>query len=171
MMSMCGFLSLALNIVSVLGDSTDSWSRGYDVAFTRRRSPVQIRLGPPSLILLISASVLVGTLIAPDPNHRPSWQWTYPISRRPKRVASTRKRSCSSSRARRRTIPATSADSRWPRGTSSPSTVPSTSRSSSASSRNPRRGSWWRRSPRPSRRWRHGRSHPSRRGHPTSRRS
>lgn len=29
--------------------ATDSWSRGYDVAFTRRRSPVQIRLGPPYL--------------------------------------------------------------------------------------------------------------------------
>ena len=44
------FASLLLNIVSVLGDSTDSWSRGYDVAFTRRRSPVQIRLGPPYLL-------------------------------------------------------------------------------------------------------------------------
>lgn len=30
---------------------SDSWSRGYDVALTRRRSPVQFRPGPPSALL------------------------------------------------------------------------------------------------------------------------
>ena len=36
--------------ISLLDVPSDSWSRGYDVALTRRRSPVQFRPGPPYLL-------------------------------------------------------------------------------------------------------------------------
>ena len=38
--------------------SSDPWSRGYDVALTLRRSPVQIRPGPPSLLIPCDLSIV-----------------------------------------------------------------------------------------------------------------
>ena len=38
--------------ISLLDVPSDSWSRGYDVALTRRRSPVQFRPGPPCFQIL-----------------------------------------------------------------------------------------------------------------------
>ena len=71
---------------------TDSWSRGYDVAFTRRRSPVQIRLGPPSHFLRFLSNRLV---LSSHENSRSSFSATVahviPVRSGPSNIAQANK--------------------------------------------------------------------------------